>query len=139
MSTATRLTPGRISARLGNREADGLRGLEVDDEVEPVDLLDGQVPGVGNQQNAVDGLGGEPADGVKALAINGAAAQDREPQFRHLQRGPRPYHAAQTTGSRSSHQERATSSSQGRSMQRLWCRAGGAPHTVPKRALLDGP
>ena len=39
---------------LGDREPEGLGGLEIDDEVERVELLDWQVSGVGAEKNALD-------------------------------------------------------------------------------------
>jgi len=55
--------------RLGDREAKGLGGFEVDHEVEPVELLDWQLSGVGAQQNALNELGRQSADSVIAQAI----------------------------------------------------------------------
>jgi len=54
---------------LGDREAKGLGGFEVDHEVEPVELLDWQLSGVGAQQNALNELGRQSADSVIAQAI----------------------------------------------------------------------
>src|SRR5262245_49726539 len=46
--------------RLRDRQAEGLGGLEVDDELELGGLLDGQVGGLGASQDLVDENGGAP-------------------------------------------------------------------------------
>jgi hypothetical protein len=43
-----------LQERRRDRQAEGLGGLEVDDEVEPVKLFDGKIPGVDAQENLVD-------------------------------------------------------------------------------------
>ena len=43
-----------LQQRRRDRQPEGLRGLEVDNEVEPVKLFDGKIPGVGAHQNLVD-------------------------------------------------------------------------------------
>src|SRR5262252_4206778 len=50
-------------------EVKGFGGLEIDDEVELVDLLDREVPGVGTEKDAVDMLGREPAQSEAVLTI----------------------------------------------------------------------
>src|SRR6266511_3953053 len=55
--------------RLGDGKVKELGGLEVDDEVEPVELLNRQISRVGAQENALDLLGRESADGVGAHAV----------------------------------------------------------------------
>src|SRR5262245_46012294 len=52
-----------------DRQAERLGRLEVDDEVELVDLLDRQVPGVGAEKDALDVLGREPAQSEAVLTI----------------------------------------------------------------------
>jgi hypothetical protein len=54
---------------LGDREAEGLDGLEIDDEEGLVELLDREVSGVGVEENALDVLGRESAGCVVALTI----------------------------------------------------------------------
>lgn len=48
---------GSCQDRRGDREPESLGGLEVDGEVEPVELFDGQVSRVRAQENALDVLG----------------------------------------------------------------------------------
>src|SRR5260370_30824155 len=57
--------------RLRDGDTERLGGLEVDDEVEPVDLLDRQGSGIGAQEDALDVLGREAADRVVAHAVTG--------------------------------------------------------------------
>src|SRR5712692_3487112 len=57
--------------RRRNREAERLRGLQVDDELESVNLLNGQFSGVGAQENALDEFGCELAHCVIAHAVAG--------------------------------------------------------------------
>src|SRR6266581_7216058 len=57
--------------RWRDSKADGLGGLEVDNEVEPIELLDWQGSGIGAQEDALDMLGREAADRVVACAIAG--------------------------------------------------------------------
>src|SRR6266436_4350984 len=45
---------GPLQERRRNRQAESPGGLEVDDEVEPVKLFDGKIPGVDAQENLVD-------------------------------------------------------------------------------------
>src|SRR5215467_241979 len=57
--------------RRWNREADGLGRLEVDDEIEPVLLLDRKVSRRSTLQDALDVLCEEPAARIVAQAVGG--------------------------------------------------------------------
>src|SRR5262252_6595787 len=52
---------GPLPQRLGNLEPQQPGGLQVDDELESIDLLDGQIGRTGAQQHALDVLGGQVA------------------------------------------------------------------------------
>src|SRR5438034_9287627 len=60
-----------LQERLRDRKPERLGGLEIDDEVELVDLLNGQISGARAQENALDVPGTEPAHGRVAHAVAG--------------------------------------------------------------------